>query len=271
MSAMALFTSGTILYGVSAYLYVMGWLVRERAARMWAPRFLAGAVALYVASMGLRWETFGFPFLTLREVLSIYSWVLALFYLILELRSGYSIIGVLITPLGSLMILTSSLLPRAQEPLLPLLRSPWLMTHTAVLLAAYAAFTVAFAAALAYLLQDSSLRRRKLAWRLPPLPVMDSLSRWLVAIGLVLMIAAIVTGSAWAKQAWGQAWAWQPKQVLALVTVGIFGGYLFVRHASHWSVRRASWLVVVGFVAILTTFIGADLLAPTGLHSFLLR
>lgn len=271
MTARAVFIIGTVLYGGSAYLYVVGWLAREPRARAWAPRLLGGAVISYLVSMILRWRAFGFPFLTLREVLSVYAWVLALLYLILELRSGYSVIGVLVTPVGSLMILTASLLPRAQEPLLPLLQSPWLMAHTGVLLAAYAAFTVAFAAALAYLLQDWSLRQRKLAWRLPPLPVMDNLSRWLVAVGILLMTAAIITGSAWASRAWGRAWVWQPKQILALVTLAIYGSYFFVRNVSHWSVRKASWIVIAGFVSILTTFIGADLLAPRGLHSFLLR
>lgn len=271
MNAMVVFTTGTVLYGASAYLYLVGWLARERTATAWAPRLLVGAVMLYAASMALRWRVFGFPFLTLREVLSVYAWVLALLYLILEFRSGYSIIGVLVTPVGSLMILTASLLPSAQEPLLPLLQSPWLMAHTGVLLAAYAVFTVAFAAALAYLLQDWSLRQKKLAWRLPPLPVMDNLSRWLVAVGILLMVGAIITGSVWAKRAWGQAWVWQPKQILALVTLAIYGSYFFVRHVSHWSVRKASWIVIIGFVSVLTTFIGADLLAPGGLHSFLLR
>lgn len=271
MTATALFNAATVVYGASAYLYVAGWLTREHRAQRWAPRLLGAAVALYWASTALRWNAFGFPFLTIREVLSVYAWALALLYLLLEIRSGYSVIGVLVTPVGSLMILASSLLPGAQQPLLPLLQSPWLMAHTGVLLAAYAAFTVAFAAALAYLLQDWSLRRRRLAWRLPPLPMMDLLSRWLVGIGLVLMIAAIFTGSAWARQAWGKPWVWQPKQVLAVLTVAIFSAYLFVRHISRWSVRQASWLVVVGFAAILATFMGADLLAPSGLHSFLWR
>lgn len=192
-------------------------------------------------------------------------------YLTLEWRFGYTIIGVLVTPVGSLMILIASLLPPAQDPLLPLLQSPWLMAHTGVFFAAYAAFTLAFAAALAYLLQDWSLRRKRLAWRLPPLSDMDKLSRWLVTVGLLLMAAAILTGSAWAERAWGKPWIWQPKQVLALVTLGIYAAYFFVRHVSHWSVRKASWIVVVGFISVLTTFIGADMLAPTGLHSFLIR
>ena len=271
MTGEPLFTIGTVLYGVSAYLYLVGWLAREESARTWAPRVLLGAVALYLASMGVRWAVFGFPFLTLREVLSVYAWVLALLYLILEWRFSYTIVGVLVTPVGSLMILIASLLPSAQTPLLPLLQSPWLMAHTGVFFAAYAAFTLAFASALAYLLQERSLRRKKLAWRLPPLPMMDRLSRWLVTTGFLLMAAAIISGSAWAERTWGTPWVWEPKQVLSLVTLGIYAAYFFVRHVSHWSVRRASWIVVVGFVSVLATFIGADMLAPTGLHSFLLR
>jgi ABC-type transport system involved in cytochrome c biogenesis permease subunit len=169
------------------------------------------------------------------------------------------------------MILIASLLPAAQEPLLALLRSPWLIAHTGVFFAAYAAFTLAFAGALAYLLQDRSLRRKRLAWRLPPLPVMDRLSRSLVTVGLLLMAAAIATGSAWAERTWGTPWVWQPKQVLSLVTLGIYGAYYFVREVSHWPVRRAAWILVLGFISVMTTFLGSDLLAPSGVHSFLMR
>jgi ABC-type transport system involved in cytochrome c biogenesis permease subunit len=264
-----LFAVGTVLYAISAYLYLAGWLAREQTATRWAPRALLAALALYVGSMGLRWAVFGFPFLTMREVISVYAWVLALLYLLLERRYGYTIIGAMVTPVGSLMVLLASLLPAAQMPLLPLLRSPWLMAHTGVFFAAYAAFTLAFAGALAYLLQDRSLRRKRLVWRLPPLQVMDRLSRWLVTIGLLLMAAAIGTGSAWAERTWGTPWVWQPKQVLSLVTLGIYGAYFFVRHVSYWSVRKASWMLVIGFISVLTTFLGAELLAPTGLHSFL--
>lgn len=271
MTGATLFAVGTVLYGVSAYLYVMGWLARDQLTRRWGPRVLVGAVSLYIGSMGVRWAVFGFPFLTLREVLSVYAWVLALLYLTLEWRFGYTIIGVLVTPVGSVMILVASLLRAAQAPLLPLLKSPWLMAHTGLFFAAYAAFTLAFAAALAYLLQDRSLRRKQLAWRLPPLPEMDRLSRWLVTVGFILMGSALISGSAWAERTWGTPWVWQPKQVLSLVTLGIYGAYFFVRHVSHWPVRKASWIVVVGFISVLATFIGADILAPSGLHRFLLH
>jgi ABC-type transport system involved in cytochrome c biogenesis permease subunit len=212
---------------------------------------------------------YGFPFLTLREVLSVYAWTLALLCLILELRFGYTIIGVLVTPFGICIILFATLLPAAREPLLALLRSPWLIAHVGIIFAAYAAFTMAFAAALAYLLQERALHRKQLSWRLPPLLVMDALGRWLVTAGILLMTAAIITGSIWAERVWDTPWVWEPKQILCLITLGIYGLYYFARHVAHWSARQASWLVVVGFVSVLATFIGADLLASNALHTFL--
>ena len=269
--AQVLFNLGTVLYAVSAYLYLAGWLANHRRSLQWAVGSLVGAVALHGGAVASRWLTFGFPFLTLREVLSLYAWLLALLYLTIEWRFGYTVIGVLVVPLGASTILIASLLPPAHEPLLPLLQSPWLMAHVSVFFAAYAAFTLAFAAALAYLLQERALRHKRVSWRLPPLAVMDDLSRWSATVGLLLMVAAIFTGSAWAERVWGTPWVWEPKQILSLLTVGVYALYFYVRHVSYWPTRRAAWLVVVGFVSVLVTFIGAELLAPSGLHSFLFR
>jgi len=266
-----LFNFGTVLYAASAYLYLAGWLAKHRWNRRWDAWLLVGAVVLHGGSIVSRWLDYGFPFLTLREVLSVYAWVLALVYLILERRFGYTIIGVLITPVGALIILIASLLPAAQDPLLAMLQSSWLMAHIGTFFAAYAAFTLAFASALAYLLQERALRRKRLARRLPPLLVMDDLSRWMVTLGLLLTIVALFISSAWARQTWGVPWVWQPKQVMILVTLGIYGLYFFVRRVSRWSGRRAAWLVVVGFISMLITFMGADLVASGELHNYLFR
>jgi cytochrome c-type biogenesis protein CcsB len=269
MSARTLFQVGTALYAVAAYLYLAGWFGHHDPSQRWASRALLAAIVLHAGAVALRWAAYSFPFLTLHEVLAIYTWVLALLYLILEARTGLTIVGVLAIPLGALVILASALLPAAREPLLPMLRNAWLMAHVGVFFTAYAAFTLAFAAALAYLLQERALRRRRLAWRLPPLNVTDRLCRWMVLVGIVLMGLAIITGSIWAERAWGTPWVWEPKQLLALVTLAIYGLYFFVRHVAHWSARRASWLVVAGFLSILFTFLGADLLAARALHTFL--
>jgi len=267
--SITLFNLGTALYAIAAYLYLADWLAGFRQARRWIRWALFGVVLLHAGAVIGRSIEYGFPFLTLREVLSIYAWALALLCLILELRFGYTIIGVLVTPFGVSLILFATFLPAAQQPLLAMLQSPWLMAHVGVFFSAYAAFTMAFAAALAYLLQERALRKKQLSLRLPPLLVMDALCRWLVTVGILLMSAAMITGSIWAERVWNTPWVWEPKQVLCLITLGIYGLYYFVRHVARWSARRASWLVAIGFVSVLTTFIGADLLASNALHTFL--
>jgi ABC-type transport system involved in cytochrome c biogenesis permease subunit len=56
---------------------------------------------------------------------------------------------------------------------------------------------------------------------------------------------------------------------MSLITLGVYSLYFFARYAVRWSSRRLAWVIIAGFVSILITFIGADLLAPLGLHSFL--
>ena len=269
MISAAFFNFGTALYAVSAYLYLVGWRAKSRRSQSLARNILLGAVILHVGATVGRALEYGFPFLTLREVLAVYAWVLAFLYLVLEFRFGYTVIGVLITPLGTLIILVASLLPTAREPLLAMLQSPWLMTHVGIFFSAYAAFSLAFATALAYLWQERALRHKRLALRLPSLGVMDNLTRWLITVGLLLMVGAIFTGSAWAERVWGTPWVWEPKQVMSLVTLGVYALYFYVRHVSRWSGRRTSWLVVAGFISVLTTFIGADLMARSSLHRFI--
>ncbi|MBN1262447.1 MAG: cytochrome c biogenesis protein CcsA [Anaerolineae bacterium] len=269
MTSVTLFRTGTLLYGLSAYLYVVSWFAHHPQSRKWATGLLLCAVTVHALTITRRMFEYGYPFFSLHEVVAVYALALGVLYLLTEWRFGYTLIGPMITPLGSLLILFTGLLPRAHVPLLSLLQSTLLITHMSIFFAAYAAFTLAFAAALAYLLQDRALRRKKLAWRLPPLTVMGDLGSWAAIVGIVLMTVAIVLGSVWAMQVWGTPWVWEPKQVMSLITLGIYGLYFYARHVARWSGRRLAWLIVWGFVSILLTFIGADLLAPTGLHSIL--
>lgn len=269
MTSVVLFRIGTVFYAASAYLYLATWFARYTKGRRWATVMLIGAVSVHAATMARRTFEFGYPFFNLQELLSVYAWALALLCLLAEWRFGYTLLGVIVTPLGAFLILLAGVLPGAQVSLLFLLQSAILITHVSVFLTAYAAFTLAFATALAYLLQARALRRKKLAWRLPPLRVMDNLGGWLVTVGIILLMIAILLGSIWAEEVWDTPWVWEPKQVMTLVTLGIYGFYLSVRHAGRWSGRQLAWLVVLGFLSTLITFVGADLLAPDGLHSFL--
>jgi len=133
-------------------------------------------------------------------------------------------------------------------------------------------FSLAFVAAVAYLLQLRALRRPgRWFWarQLPSLEALETLQRRTALVGLVLMTGALISGSLWAEKAWGIVWPWEPQQVASLVTWFIYALYFFISHNIGWQDRRGAWLLVGGFVSVILTFVGADLLMLDSRHSFL--
>ncbi|MEQ8850563.1 MAG: cytochrome c biogenesis protein CcsA [Phycisphaerales bacterium] len=87
------------------------------------------------------------------------------------------------------------------------------------------------------------------------------LAFWTLAVGILL-------GAWWADHSWGRWWAFDPKETWALVTWII---YLIVIHVRAAGVREkgltTAWLSVVGFIVMLWTYFGVNLLLP-GLHAY---
>jgi cytochrome c-type biogenesis protein CcsB len=231
------------------------------------------AVVLHGAAIGLRWIEAGYPpFANAFEAFSLYAWGLALIYLMAGWLRRQAMLGTLVTPLALASIVVASVLPKRIEPLVPVLHSHWLPVHVGVSLAAYAFFTLAFVAATAYLLQLRSIQhpgRWRWARRLPSLETLEQIQGRTAVAGLVLMTGALLSGSLWSEKAWGVVWPWEPQQVASLVTWLIYAAYFFVRNNAGWHDRRGAWLLVGGFVSVIVTFVGADLLMPGSRHSFL--
>ena len=88
------------------------------------------------------------------------------------------------------------------------------------------------------------------------------LAFWTLGVGTLL-------GAWWADHSWGRWWAFDPKETWALVTWII---YLIVIHARFMvgGEKRATitaWLSVLGFIVMLWTYFGVNLLLP-GLHAY---
>jgi cytochrome c-type biogenesis protein CcsB len=77
----------------------------------------------------------------------------------------------------------------------------------------------------------------------------------------------IVTGAFWAENAWGTYWSWDPKETWSLITWLIYTSYLHARLMANWRGKKAACLSVAGFLAVIFTFFGVNLLLP-GLHSY---
>jgi cytochrome c-type biogenesis protein CcsB len=273
MIDVVLFLVALLAYAVSTVAHVACWIGGSRRCEKLALPSLVAAVVLHGGAILLRWLEAGYaPLSNGFEAFSFYAWGLSMAYLLIGPLRRQAVLGAFVTPLALTSIVIASVLPKRIEPLVPVLQSHWLPIHVGISFAAYAMFSLAFVAAVAYLLQLQSLRhpgRWRWASRLPSLETLESLQRRTAVVGLVLMTGAIVSGSLWAEKAWGIVWPWEPQQVASLVTWFIYAAYFFLRHNIGWHDHRGAWLLIGGFFSVLMTFVGADLLIPDSRHSFL--
>ncbi|CAM4225357.1 cytochrome c biogenesis protein CcsA [Paenibacillus tarimensis] len=97
---------------------------------------------------------------------------------------------------------------------------------------------------------------------------LDEISYRSIAIGFpVFTLGALIFAMIWAEQAWGRFWGWDPKEVWALITWLYYSAYLHLRLSRGWQGHRSSWLAVIGFIVVMFTLIGVNLIIA-GLHSY---
>lgn len=141
-------------------------------------------------------------------------------------------------------------------PLMPVLISPWLSTHVSFIMMSYAL--------LAFILLDGVL-----AFCLPHRQEMLMLlSRLLLYPAVFFLGIGIFLGAVWANQSWGRYWAWDPKEVWALITFMVYG---IAFHAQSLPLLRRPrvfhGLMIIAFLTVLMTYFGVNYFLG-GMHSY---
>src|SRR3990170_3365866 len=184
----------------------------------------------------------------------------------LYLGRRYPIRAIAFLPVGVATFLLgyAFTLPQDISPLVPALDNPPLLTiHVAMAMISYGILAVSFGAAVGYLVQG---RENRVSW-LPPAKVLDEVAHRAVIIGFPIFATLIILGSWWASIAWGRYWGWDPKETSSLVTWLIYAVYLHARSQRGWAGRPAALILVIGFAAVLFTYLGGNLFFG-GLHSY---
>ncbi|CAG7611909.1 Cytochrome c biogenesis protein CcsA [Paenibacillus solanacearum] len=96
----------------------------------------------------------------------------------------------------------------------------------------------------------------------------DEISYRAIAIGYpIFTLGALIFAMIWAAEAWGRFWGWDPKEVWALIVWLFYAAYLHLRLSRGWQGKRSAWLSVIGFLVVMFTLIGVNLVIA-GLHSY---
>jgi cytochrome c-type biogenesis protein CcsB len=113
------------------------------------------------------------------------------------------------------------------------------------------------------------LRLKRVLSSLALTPAMlDDIAYKSIAIGFPLFtIGGLIMGAIWANSAWGKYWSWDPKETWSLITWFVYALYLHARFVAGWRGKRVAILAVIGFIAVIFTYLGVNLVL-SGLHSY---
>nr|YP_009313870.1 Cytochrome c biogenesis protein ccs1 [Hommersandiophycus borowitzkae]SCW22124.1 Cytochrome c biogenesis protein ccs1 [Hommersandiophycus borowitzkae] len=250
--------------------------------------------------LAIRWTVNGyFPLSNLYESLIFLTWCLTLAQILIEEQIKSHIVNAISLPIDVFIIAFASLsLPNGMQqasPLVPALRSNWLMMHVTVMILSYAFLLIGSLLSILFLIliytrslnhsTETSLKMMQntsnnvynlysnnnltnsLEARMNLLEGLDNLSYRIIGLGFPLLTIGIISGSVWANEAWGSYWSWDPKETWALITWLVFASYLHSRLNQAWSGKKPAILASLGFFIVWVCYLGVNFLGQ-GLHSY---
>jgi cytochrome c-type biogenesis protein CcsB len=157
---------------------------------------------------------------------------------------------------------------------MPALQSYWLPIHVSVVSIGSGVFLVAGVASILFLLKMSPLGRpdsegalARIVQRLPDAQTLDRIAYRTTIFAFPVFGFGVIFGAIWAEEAWGRYWGWDPKETVSFIAWVVYAAYLHARSTAGWRDKKAAWINVVGFVAMVFNLFFINLVT-VGLHSY---
>jgi cytochrome c-type biogenesis protein CcsB len=184
----------------------------------------------------------------------------------------------LLLPVLILLTISGRWLYANAAPVMPALQSYWLPIHVSVVSLGSGVFLVAGIASILFLLRTSRLgdpdadqraggALARTVQRFPDAQTLDRIAYRTTIFAFPVFGFGVIFGAIWAEQAWGRYWGWDPKETVSFVAWVVYAAYLHARSTAGWRDRKAAWINVVGFVAMVFNLFFVNLVT-VGLHSY---
>jgi cytochrome c-type biogenesis protein CcsB len=182
-----------------------------------------------------------------------------------------------LVPVLILLTVSGKWLYTNAAPVMPALQSYWLPIHVSVVSLGSGVFLVAGVASILFLLKMSRFGQpapggtdgflARVVSRLPDAQALDRIAYRTTIFAFPVFGFGVIFGAIWAEEAWGRYWGWDPKETLSFIAWVIYAAYLHARSTAGWRDRKAAWINVAGFVAMVFNLFFINLVT-VGLHSY---
>lgn len=215
----------------------------------------------------LRWMVSGHvPLSNGYETMQFMAWSSLLIAFLLQTKWMMSLpFGFLVCGLTLLVSMMGESNPQITQ-LMPVLSSPLLSIHVAVIMVAYSLF--AFMMLNGIMAVSLHFFSKDTAHKIIQIERLQVVSRIMLYPALFCLVAGIFVGAVWANISWGRYWGWDPKEVWALITMLIYALAIHV-DSLPWFRRTLFFHVftIVAFLSVLVTYFGVNFILG-GLHSY---
>ncbi|MGH9524648.1 MAG: cytochrome C assembly family protein [Terriglobales bacterium] len=207
--------------------------------------------------------------MSIHESESMLAFLILAVFLLMYLRYRTLSPGIFIFPLVFLLTFASAI---AEQPLKftsPIVRGGWIAAHVALIFTGYAALFLSFGASILYLLQERSLKAKKIAGylqKLPSLEVIDDIGYKSLLLGFPFMTFGLILGAVIAQTEFGPMYFVDPKILLSLLMWVVYMVLLYTRWSSGWRGRKAAYLATFAFLAAAGAWAANYL---SGVHRFI--
>lgn len=225
---------------------------------------LAGVIARGISAHRVPWGN-------MYEFSITGSVALAGVYLLLLKRLALRWLGLFVSFVVLIVLGTAvTILYVPSAPLVPALKSTWLVIHVSAAMISGGVFLLADVVSALYLYLDhreSTGVRPVWAMRMPSLEALDQLAYRLIAFVFPIWTFAVVAGAIWAESSWGRYWGWDPKETWAFITWVGYAAYLHARVTVGWRGRRAAWLCLLAGSTFLFNYVYINIWG-SGRHTY---
>lgn len=254
--------------GLVAFFYFCIATAKGRKPKRWVKAALWTLMALgwvYLSTIiALLWiVSQHVPMSNGYETMLFMAWCVAPLSLIAQRRMPMALqMGALLCGLTTMVAMMGISNPRVSQ-LMPVLHSPLLSVHVAVIMLAYVMLAfMALNGIAAIVIRLHNKQSDDIVASL------KEQSELLLYPATFLLTIGIFLGAIWANVSWGRYWGWDPKEVWALITMLIYA-IAFHSESLPWLRRpmRFHVYMVVAFFSVLFTYFGVNFIL-SGMHSY---